>query len=93
MAPTTGRRKEALLLLEFAAGSNPTEEEIKRRFKELARKYHPDVNDGNDAKFKEIHRAYQTLLQYGELPPIDRDALEDILFGQISMITKKERRA
>ncbi len=40
-----------------------TQEEIKRAFKRLARKYHPDVSDDPNAeeKFKEIVEAYQVL--------------------------------
>ena len=38
--------------------------EIKRSYKRLARKYHPDINPGDnaaEARFKEITRAYETL--------------------------------
>ncbi|GIV20780.1 MAG: hypothetical protein KatS3mg023_2531 [Armatimonadota bacterium] len=40
-----------------------TEEQIRRRFRELARKYHPDVNRSPDAehRFKEITEAYRVL--------------------------------
>ncbi len=43
---------------------NATEEEIKKAYRRLARKYHPDVNPGDknaEAKFKEINEAYQVL--------------------------------
>lgn len=43
---------------------NATEKEIKKAFRKLARKYHPDVNPGNteaEAKFKEINEAYEVL--------------------------------
>jgi len=41
-----------------------SQEEIKRAYRRLARKYHPDVNPGDEeaeAKFKAISQAYQTL--------------------------------
>jgi curved DNA-binding protein len=43
---------------------NATEEEIKKAYRRLARKYHPDVNPGDKAaeeKFKDINEAYEVL--------------------------------
>ena len=43
---------------------NASQDDIKRAFKQLARKYHPDVNPGDKAaeeKFKEINEAFQVL--------------------------------
>jgi len=37
------------------------QDEIKRAFRKLAHKYHPDKPDGDEAKFKEINEAYQVL--------------------------------
>jgi molecular chaperone DnaJ len=36
-------------------------DQIKRAFRELAQKYHPDKSSGNAEKFKEINEAYQVL--------------------------------
>jgi len=43
---------------------NATEKEIKQSYRRLARKYHPDVNPGNqeaEEKFKEVSEAYEVL--------------------------------
>ncbi|MEX0910261.1 MAG: molecular chaperone DnaJ [Candidatus Paceibacterota bacterium] len=36
-------------------------EDIKKQFRKLAHKYHPDKQGGDEAKFKEINEAYQIL--------------------------------
>jgi DnaJ-class molecular chaperone len=41
-----------------------TEDEVKKAFRKLARKYHPDVNPGDktaEEKFKELNEAYEVL--------------------------------
>jgi len=48
---------------------NATEDEIKKSFKKLAKKYHPDINKGNKAseeKFKELSEAYEVLCNPSE---------------------------
>ena len=43
---------------------NATEKDIKRAYRQLARKYHPDVNPGDqqaEERFKEINEAYEVL--------------------------------
>ncbi len=61
----------------LGVNKNATKDEIKKAFRQMARKYHPDVNKAPDAaeKFKQIGKAYETLSddnkrqiydQYGE---------------------------
>jgi len=40
---------------------NASKEEIKKAYRQLAHKYHPDKTKGDDKKFKEINEAYQVL--------------------------------
>tara|TARA_B100000401_G_C52478238_1_gene564499 strand:- start:12 stop:593 length:582 start_codon:yes stop_codon:yes gene_type:complete len=38
-----------------------SKEEIKKQYRLLSLKYHPDKNNGNDSDFKKINEAYETL--------------------------------
>jgi molecular chaperone DnaJ len=53
--------KEAYAILEIPQTSTP--EEAKKKYRELTKKFHPDVNKGADAeaKFKKINEAYQVV--------------------------------
>jgi len=53
---------------------NATDEEIKRAFRKLAFKYHPDHNRNGDAeaKFKEVNEAYQVLADPDKRAAYDR---------------------
>ncbi|MDD6069549.1 MAG: J domain-containing protein [Clostridiales bacterium] len=48
--------------------SNATEDEIKKAYRNLSRKYHPDANVNNpnkeqaEERFKEVQQAYQTIM-------------------------------
>lgn len=41
--------------------NNATDVEIKKQYRKLSLQYHPDRNNGNDEKFKEINEAFETL--------------------------------
>lgn len=54
-----------------------SKDEIKKAFRKLAQKYHPDKKDGDEAKFKEINEAYTVLSD-------DKKRQEYDQFGQYS---------
>lgn len=53
--------KEAYSILELSTTATP--EEAKKRYRELTKKYHPDINKEKDAdaKFKKINEAYECI--------------------------------
>lgn len=55
-------------------------EEIKRAYRNLARKYHPDVNKQSDAesKFKEINEAYEVLSDEAKRRTYDRFGMDGL---------------
>lgn len=53
---------------------NATQDEIKRAYRKMAKKYHPDVNKAPDAeeKFKEVNEAYEVLSDENKKAAYDR---------------------
>lgn len=60
---------------------NASNEEIKKAYRRLARKYHPDINkeSGAEEKFKEINAAYEVLSDEDKKAQYDR--FGDSMFG------------
>lgn len=56
----------------LGVSSSATQEEIKRAFRKLAHKYHPDKGGGDEKKFKEINEAYQVLSHKEKRQQYDR---------------------
>jgi molecular chaperone DnaJ len=60
---------------------NAGEQEIKKAYRNLAKKYHPDVNPGDkeaEAKFKEVNEAYSVLIDPEKRSRYDRFGHEGI---------------
>ena len=51
---------------------NASDDEIKKAFRKLAHKYHPDKDSGDEAKFKEVNEAYQILSSKEKRAQYDR---------------------
>ncbi|HZR82476.1 MAG TPA: J domain-containing protein [Candidatus Binatia bacterium] len=63
-AQNAGRSQSSDLYAALGVSRSASAEEIKRAYRKLARKYHPDVNPGNksaEERFKEISRAHEVL--------------------------------
>jgi molecular chaperone DnaJ len=83
MGATTNKDYYELLGIKKGA----SESEIKKAFRKLARKYHPDVNPGDkvsEQKFKEINEAYEVLSDEKKRKQYDQfgHAAFDQSFGQ-----------
>ena len=45
----------------LGVNKNANQDEIKKAYRKLSMKFHPDKNNGDDTKFKEINEAYSTI--------------------------------
>ena len=61
----TSKLQEAKEFFGFSA--TPSKDDIKKRFKELAKIYHPDLNGGDEEKMKKLNEYRDILMQaYGK---------------------------
>ncbi|MBO5101589.1 MAG: molecular chaperone DnaJ [Clostridia bacterium] len=59
----------------LGVGKSATEDEIKKAYRQLAKKYHPDMNPGDkeaEVKFKEVNEAYAVLSDSEKRAKYDR---------------------
>ena len=71
------QRKDLYEVLELQKGAS--EEEIKKAYRRLAKKYHPDLNPGNkeaEEKMKEVNAAYEILSDPEKRPDTTNSAMQ-----------------
>lgn len=57
---SSAQLEEALKFMEFS--TLPSREDLRKRYRNLARQYHPDFEGGSEEKFKSLNQYYRTLL-------------------------------
>ena len=68
----------------LGVSKNATDDEIKKAYRKLAKKYHPDLNKGDksaEEKLKNINRAYETLSDKQKRAQYDQFGTTDQNFG------------
>ena len=69
----------------LGVNKNATDEELKKAYRKLAKKYHPDANQDNkqeaEAKFKEVNEAYETLSDKQKRQMYDQFGFDGPNFG------------
>ena len=80
------RRKRDYYLV-LGVSRDATETELKRAFRELARKHHPDVSAGNDGEaFREVNEAYAVLSDRETRARYDRWGHQDDTSGLSAVV-------
>tara|TARA_B100001123_G_scaffold355473_1_gene408576 strand:+ start:6997 stop:7953 length:957 start_codon:yes stop_codon:yes gene_type:complete len=78
----------------LGVASNSNEAEIKRAYRKLARKYHPDVNPGDGQaaeRFKEINEAYQVLGDSSKRTHYDRFGADYRRYGSVEEAARRSQ--
>ncbi len=81
-----------------------TDDEVKKAYRDLSRKYHPDANVDNpladlaEEKFKEIQEAYDTIMKEREkaaevVMDMATDTAADISRAPVRIQTQRHRRS
>ena len=79
----------------LGVGKNASDEEIKKAYRKLARKYHPDANQGDkkaEERFKEISQAHDVLSDPDKRKAYDRGGLLGGFGGAGGRCWLRERR-
>lgn len=84
--------KDSKAYLALGLRKDATEEMIKKAYRLLAIKYHPDKPGGNTALFQQLQVSYQELLKKKQLESAQREALEELKKKKKSAATKESKR-
>ena len=79
----------------LGVGKNATDEEIKKAYRKLARKYHPDRNPGDkpaEERFKEISQAHDVLSDPDKRKEYDRGGMFAGFAGSAASIPRVRQR-
>lgn len=70
--------QEALDIMDIS--SRITHAELKKRYQKLSKMYHPDMQEGDENRFREINEAYKIINEYMQNFRFSLD--EDEFYGQ-----------